>query len=372
MKRFRVGWMALGGLFFQAGLGSAQSSLDALEQELNEVKQQHQDATAQNLSNFFTQVDAAMGSSDAAVALYQQAGGQMPAPTPVTTVHESESATEKDARLAQDQANTVALGALLELHCGLMHYAALFITSPDQKGLQDDFNAWLQKAAQTYPMVGVNSVPGGNDSKGGHHRRHDDGDGGGGPPPPPLNLNELKGKTMRDSIIAKSLGFKQWGDKEQGGWAVRDIPKLFRTNILDPLRTAPSPATLSAWDALIAMANADEPDADKFASTIYPPLQFDRACDDYGITPSTEKLEAILQIIHSHPTHPQADDWIARAHQLLDDYRAKHGGAAATADNPATAPSAPANSNVVVTTEKQGDATVITTHTNAAPSAPTP
>jgi hypothetical protein len=179
---------------------------------------------------------------------------------------------------------------------------------------------------------------------------------------------------MHDSIISRFLGFKSWGDKEQGGWAVRDIPQLFKEKILDPSRTAPTQATLDAWDIYIAMANADEPDNDKWTSTVYPPLQFERAFDDYAIAPGTEKLETLVQIIHANPTHPQADDWIKRTKQLLADYGAKHGApspSTATESNPAPPP-AVTNSNVIITATKDGDATIITTHTNATSNPATP
>jgi len=92
-------FLALGMLLFLNGPARAQSSLDTLVQELDEAKQLHQDTSAQALSNFFSQVDAAMASPDAAVQLYQQAGGVMPDPTAVTTQYETESASEKEARL---------------------------------------------------------------------------------------------------------------------------------------------------------------------------------------------------------------------------------------------------------------------------------
>src|SRR5476651_437590 len=88
MRRYGLGWIAWGAFLFQGGFAVAQSSLDALQQELKEAQQQHQDVTSQVLTNFFTQVDAAMGSPDAAVALYQQAGGVMPDPSPVVTDNE--------------------------------------------------------------------------------------------------------------------------------------------------------------------------------------------------------------------------------------------------------------------------------------------
>jgi len=354
----------------------AQNSLDALDEELKEAQQQHKDITSQTLSNFFSQIDAAMSSPDAALALYQEAGGALPDPTPVVTQYESESASEKEARLALDQANLSKLRLVLQLHCGLMHYAALFVIKPDQKGLQSEWVAWLKSAAQIYPQLGV---PAGNGAQ---------------PPPPPkkkknkedaaapvvprlrpFNPANMKDKTMRDSIIGKFLGFKAWADKEQGGWSVQDLPRLYRANVLEPLRVSPTTATLAAWDVYIAMLNADEKDNDKWNQVVYPPLEFDRACDDYAISPGIEKLEGLVNLIKANPTYSQVDDWITRVHQMMDDYRAHHGGRATTAQSPATAPtpSAPTtNPNVTVTTEQQGDATIITTHTNSAPTAPAP
>ena len=175
---------------------------------------------------------------------------------------------------------------------------------------------------------------------------------------------------MHDSVISKYLGFKAWGDKEQGTWAVSDLPKLYRTNVLEPLRATPTADTLAAWDAYIAMANADEPDNDKWNQVVYPPLQFDRACDDYSVTPGTEKLENLVNLIKANPTFPKVDDWISRVHQLMDDYRARRGGGAPVVQNPATTSGVTSNPNVIVTTVQQGDETIITTHTNSAPTTP--
>jgi hypothetical protein len=365
MKRYLFRGIACLACLSQTSVVWAQNSIDALAQELKDVEQQHADATAQNLSNFFAQVDQAMTSPDAAVALYKQAGGAMPPLTPVITMHQNETATERETRLAKDQANASVLGSVLQLHCGLLHYAALFITNPDKKGLPDDFNAWLQKAAQAYPSAGTIPDPDAANGGGARHRN----------PGAPFNVNELKTQTMQNSIIAKFLGFKSWDGKDQAGWAVQGIPKLFKANVLDPLRATPSQATLDAWDAYIAMENADEPDNEKWTSTIYPALQFERSVDDFAVSPGTDKLEALVQIVHANPTHPQADEWLKRAKSLLADFSAKHGGrpAPSVAQNtPPPPPAATTNGNVTVTTMRDGDAQIVTTHTNAAPMRPTP
>jgi len=44
--------------------------------------------------------------------------GVLPDPTPVVTEHTDETETEKEARLAVDQANLSRLGAVLQLHAG--------------------------------------------------------------------------------------------------------------------------------------------------------------------------------------------------------------------------------------------------------------
>jgi hypothetical protein len=357
MRRYASGLVVLAFLW-QGGCALAQrSSLDALEEDLKEAKQQHQEVTAEVLTNFFKQIDAAMTSPDKAISLYQKAGGSLPDHAPVVKAHDSETVTERDIREALDQANVDKMAAVLQLQCGLMHFAALFVLKPDQKGLHDDWLAWQQNAAQVYPQLGA--VPPGQDP----HQNNGD---GGGPPRPTYNADDLKGKAMRDTIISKFLGFKGWGDKEQGGWSVRDLPGLYRANVLEPQRAAPTADTLAAWDTYIGMMNADEPDNNRWNDVVYPPLHFDRACDDYAVTPSTEKLEILVGLIKANPTYPQVDDWIARVHQLLADYRASHGGAGPVAPTPAPTP-VPTDPNVTVTTTKQGDMTIIVTHTNSAP-----
>ena len=153
---------------------------------------------------------------------------------------------------------------------------------------------------------------------------------------------------------------------------MQDLPKLYRANVLDPLRTPPTQATLDAWDAYSTMMNADVKDSNEWNQTVYPPLQFERACDDYAIAPSTEKLEGLIKIVNAVPTHAQADDWIARIHKLLDDYRAHHGGSAIASESSGPATATTKDPNVTISTEQQGDATIITTHTNTAPVNPAP
>lgn len=361
-----------GVVLFHGGIACAQNSLQALQEELKEAKDAHQQITAQALANFFGQVDPAMTSPDAAVALYQQAGGVLPDPAPVITENENETATEKQNRLALDQANLTRMAAVLQLQCGMLHYAALFVTKPDQEGLKDQWVAWLKSAAQAYPQavnVPVTNPPPANGDPESHHHKNKD---AGIKPPAPFNPSDLKGKAMKDTIISKFLAFNAWGDKEQGGWAVKDLPKLYRSAVLEPLRATPNAATLVAWDTYIAMANADEPDNDKWAQVIFPPLKFDRACDDYSATPSTEKLEGLVNLIKANPTNPHADEWISRVSGLMDDYKAKHGGAPAPPPATATTTMTPSDPDVSVTTEQQGDATIITTHSNGAPVAPAP
>jgi len=372
MRRFLWSWIAIGAFLFPGGFAAAQSTLDALQDELKEAKQQHQDVTTQVMTNFFAQLDPAMASPDTAVNLYQQAGGAMPDPTPVVTQNIDETETEKEARQALDQTNTTRLGVALQLQCGLMHYAALFVVQPNQAGLQDQWVAWLKMAAQMYPQLPTPQPKSASTPDPNKKKKHNDDDADAPPkppPPPPFYPADVMSQAMRDTLISKSLHFTSWGDKDQGGWTVKDLPKLYRTNILDPLRKSPTEDTLAAWDTYIAMVNADEPDNDHWSQVVYPPLQFDRACDDYTVTPSTEKLEVLVNLIKANPTNPQADDWISRVSQMMDAYRVSHGGRPMNAQAPAP-PAPTGNPNVTITTQQQGDATIIITHTNSAPVTP--
>ena len=171
------------------------------------------------------------------------------------------------------------------------------------------------------------------------------------------------GKALKDTVITKYLAFAAWGDKEQGQWTVRSIPKLYKASVLDPLRITPSQATLAAWDAYIAMANSDERDNDRWNTVVLPPhCALIARATNTPFHPATEKLEGLVNLIKASPTNPHADDWISRVSGFMDDYRVKHGGAPAASTAPAattnTAPGAP---GVTVTTEQQGDATIITT-----------
>ncbi len=155
MRRFVLGGIVGGVLLLSCGFAVAQNSIDTLLQELDEAKQKHQDVTAQTLSDFFSQVDPAMADPNAALDLFVKAGGTLPIATPVMTKYENETASEKDARLGLDKANLTRLGLTLQLQCGLMHFAVLYITQPDKPDLHDNWLAWLKTAAQIYPQLAM-------------------------------------------------------------------------------------------------------------------------------------------------------------------------------------------------------------------------
>jgi hypothetical protein len=102
---------------------------------------------------------------------------------------------------------------------------------------------------------------------------------------------------------------------------VADLPRLYRAEILDPLRGNLSAATLSAWDAYIAMKSADSPDRNTWATVDYPPLQFQRGSDDFYIKPSSEKLELLVGLVKNNPNNPEITSWITQLKQMIQDYR---------------------------------------------------
>lgn len=293
---------ALLGLAF-VGLARGQTSLDVLEKDLDEVKQQRQEATSQGFLNLMDQLDKADSNADAALQLYQAAGGTLPAPAEVKTRYEHETPTEKAARLKQDQANMTSFAAMLQLHCGMMRIAAQEVTKPDAPHLHEDWVAWLKNAAQIYPQL--------------------------------TGADEVRAMPMKDSPISTYLDFHGWGDKEQGGWTVRDLPKFYRANVLEPLRNPMVAEALPDWDVYIALCNANEADNDRWNNDELPALQFEKACDDFALAPGTEKLQTLVDLIKAHPNHAKVDDWIARVHAMLAAYKAQREGAPTTNGAPA-------------------------------------
>ena len=65
MRRCVIASVAGASFLFPAGIALAQSSIQTLEEELQEAKQQHDEETSKSLSAFFTEIDAAMASPDA-------------------------------------------------------------------------------------------------------------------------------------------------------------------------------------------------------------------------------------------------------------------------------------------------------------------
>ena len=306
----------------------AQSSLEMLQKDLDQFKQEHQEASSKNMDSFFGALAEAEGSPDAAQKLYLAAGGKLPEGARVMTHYEHETPTEEDARKALDQASMASFNGTLQLHCGMMRMAALFVTQPKLPTLQSDWLTWLKNAAQTYPQIVVSIA----DPRlaGADGERID-------------ASAPIRNFTMRESPIGTYLGFQKWGDKKPGAWRLAAIPKLYFDQILTPLRKTPTPETLAAWDTYIAMMNADEPDQDKWTNVDYPPLQFQKACDDYAAKPGTDKLEALVNLIKAHPTYPQLDDWISQVHDMIQAYQVQRSAAETPNPNapPAQAPVAP-------------------------------
>jgi hypothetical protein len=300
----QAGWTraTFGLAFFLAAalVARGQTPLDEMEKDLEQVKQERQDASNQTLTNFLNALQNASSSPDAALQLYQQAGGTMPAPTQVTTRYEHETPTEKAARVAQDQANMASLGGMAQLHCGLMRFGALFLENTPPPTLQADWANWLKNAAQIYPQLS------GND--------------------------DLRKMSLKDSPISSYLNFHGWGDKEQGGWTVHGLPAFYRQAVLDPLRNPVVADALPAWDTYITLRSANETNnQDRWNNEDLPELQFERGCDDYALTPGTDKLQSLIELIKAHPTHSKVDEWIGKVHDMLQAYKAAHPSSSATA-----------------------------------------
>lgn len=266
----------------------AQSTLDALERDLKQLKDDHQTADSQAMSAFYTALAAAQASPDAALDLYQKAGGRMPDPTARQNRNDYETQSEKKSREAADDAQRANLAYIVQIHCGLMHYAALFLIQPDQTGLQAEWIAWLKSAVAIYQQI---------------------------------TPNDFANVEVRSSVITHYLGIENWQDKPPSHWTVHALPGLYRQEVLEPLRTAHQPDVLPAWDTYIAMRQADQSNQDRWNQVDYPALAFERAADDFSLAPSTDKLATLVQILKDHPQVNNLDDLIARVHLMAEGYR---------------------------------------------------
>ena len=324
MKRSWTSHLLVLALILTANRALAQSSLEMLQRDLDDFKTEHQQAETKNLDYFFSSLQAAEDSPAAAEKLYADAGGKPPARARVMTHYEHETPTEESARTALDQAAMSSFDSTLQMHCGMMHFAALFVTQPKLSSLKGDWLAWLKNASQAYPQV-VATV------KDPRRAGKDDDENAS----PDISA-QIRGTAMNASMIGDYLGFQGWGDKDEGKWRVADLPELYHDQILQPLRQPPSQAALGAWDIYIAMMNADQPDAEKWTDIDYPALQFEKACDDFASAPSTDKLQSLVTLMKAHPRHPKIDDWIKRVHDMIQGYQAQRNGGAASSTSAGT------------------------------------
>ena len=353
----------------------AQNSLEMLQQDLDEMKAEHQEMTAKNFDAFITALQAAAQSPEAAEKLYLQAGGTLPKAADVRTEYEHETPREESARLAVDHNVEASFGGMLQLHCALMRYAAIFVAEPSTPGLNESWLAWLKTAAQAYPQIDVSTTDTRDDSTSDddtarHNRRHRlgaDSATGYVPAPPPDPVAPIKNLELKASPISSFLGFRQWKKSDQGTWSVADLPHFYQQQVLEPLRKAPTAETLAAWDVYMAMMNADQPDAKAWTEVDYPALLFDKDCDDFASAPDTDKLQTLIGIMKAHPDHPLQDEWLARMHAMVQGYRRQRSGSSVVPVS--VAPETPfrpdATSDAPITAT-----TVVPPATNSAPSKP--
>ena len=285
MKRL---FLCLGAGYAMAAPSGAQTPIQVLEDDIKQAQVEHAAASSQQMTTFLASLDAAVQSPNAALTLYEQAGGALPDPTPVSKRYTYETPTEKEERLALDQQKLGTLASIAQIHCGLMENAALLVTKPNDPKVTAQWLAWLKNTAAIYPQL-TGKLP-------------------------------LKNVTMKDSVISRYLGFHGWGTSDEATWSIELLPSLYRQLVLEPLRNPPTPGVVEAWNTYIAMVQSDDPDSTHFAQVTEPALDFDRAADDFTLRPSMDKLQVIDQIIKSNPTNDQLDKWIARARQMIAVY----------------------------------------------------
>jgi hypothetical protein len=129
-------------------------------------------------------------------------------------------------------------------------------------------------------------------------------------------------KPVTDSVFGKL--YQLDGELKGEGWELAPgrITEIYE-KVLIPWYRANKPASvIGAWDARIGAAEkmalaGGEKEMEQFTTKQLPSLRWKRAKELYSIGSHNQALPQLFAIIKEHPTHPNAQEWIASLRDLL-------------------------------------------------------
>lgn len=140
----------------------------------------------------------------------------------------------------------------------------------------------------------------------------------------PPEAKVLLDQPLTDSIFTKWMLLGPYLPKEND-WELNpgNIDGIFEKNIRQPLRKASSPLLVGTWDLQIKI-QADritlgrlDYEADKFYTVTQPSTLFSRANDMILVGLKNKGCSEILQLLRSHPEHPDFPQWAEKIRQVL-------------------------------------------------------
>jgi hypothetical protein len=140
----------------------------------------------------------------------------------------------------------------------------------------------------------------------------------------PPEAKGLLDRSLADSIFAKWMLLGPWLPKAND-WELNpgNIDGIFEKNIRQSLRKENSPLLVGTWDLQIKI-QADritlgrlDYEADKFHMVTQPRMLFSRANDMTLVGLKSKGCAEILQLLRSHPEHPDFPQWAKTIRQVL-------------------------------------------------------
>ena len=161
MRRFALGPIIIAGVvLLHGGIVCAQDSLKALQEELKGGEGRAYASHRAGACEFLRSGRSRHGKSRTPRS---RSTNRQAARCPNPPGHHGKRERDGDGKGKSPGARPSQpgpLGAILQLQCGMLHYAALFVAKPDQEGLQDQWVTWLKSAAQAYPPAIATFPPG--------------------------------------------------------------------------------------------------------------------------------------------------------------------------------------------------------------------
>lgn len=134
---------------------------------------------------------------------------------------------------------------------------------------------------------------------------------------------EISGISVAGSPILNYLKPPLPDEAEGREWSLRSTPEIYKKNFLDKYRMQKAPNLLDAWDTYIGLKEIDAKNPEKWLASGKPDLLFQRALDDYDAQPTVNKLSTLLALLRSSPGIPGFEEKFRMLQERTKAYKEK-------------------------------------------------